>query len=723
MKILRARSLTTMFSGTVLALLFAGLWLVAQNFELWSDGWQARVGRKAPVTVRLPADHVSRKCPDLIPRGAQLVEGGRCAELARQFEAARRPIQPLKVFGSFAFYLVLASIISAYMRRKNMGRARWLRSQTTVFVLLTVMAVGSKAMLLLTPLSPLILPVAVVPLASAYYLGRRVSFGVSLTAAVLASSLVNFDFQVLAVHLVAGAGSVIALGRRKRVRYLVRGGAMAAWVAVLAAVVTTLVFDGTLDIHDSLVDHFDPRSSLWLAALFSGLGSGLVALVLSPFVGLMVGEVSRGRLLDLQDLDHPLLRRLQERAPSTWAHSRAMANLAEAAAHAIGGDALLVRVGAHFHDVGKCARPEYFIENQEEGKNPHDQLSPHESARAIFHHVIDGVRLLRQEGVPEDVIEFAYSHHGTSVLEFFWHKHKSEGTESELTERDFHYPGHKPSTRETGILMLVDAVEAAARTVDQPDKSHFEQLVQRIVFTKLAQGQLDESGLSLADLRIVANTLIDTLVSMYHGRIKYPWQTESKGLQQPVSADETGPQARPGSGAQPVVEPERTPEPAERASTPPPAQTPQAPVQPAPAPSPAQPEPQPAPAPSPPQPEPRPAATPVPAPVAPVPASARTTPVPAPVAPAPAPARTTPVPAPVAPAPAPARTTPVPAPVAPAPAPARTTPVPAPVAPAPVAPASAALAPAAGATPDTFTGPAPKAPPKTETGGDSSNET
>ncbi|MBW2277864.1 MAG: HDIG domain-containing protein [Deltaproteobacteria bacterium] len=667
MRTLRAKKLTSVFSGTVLALLFAGVWLGVQTFELWSDSWEAKVGQEAPVTVRLPANYfritmlrsefhylstASSNCPHLLPRGDKLERGKECSGLVRAFESARRPMQPLKLFGSFVFYLLVGLIVSAFMRRKNMGRARWLRSQTAVFVLLTVMAIGSKAILLFTPLSALVLPVAFVPLVAAYFLGRRVSFGIALSAALLTSSLVSFDIQVLLVHLLAGAASVLVLGRRKRVRFLVKGGAMAAWVAVLAAAVSALLFAGTLDIHDDPTEHLDPRYSLWLAALFSGLGAGLVALIVTPFVGVMVGEVSRGRLLDLQDLDHPLLRRLQERAPSTWAHSRAMANLAEAATHAIGGNALLVRVGAHFHDVGKCARPEYFIENQDEGQNPHDQLNPHESARAIFHHVSDGVRLLRQEGVPEDVIEFAYSHHGSSVLEFFWHKYKSDSSDDGLGEKDFRYPGHKPSTRESGILMLVDAVEAAARTVDQPDKSHFEQLVQRIVFTKLAQGQLDESGLSLADLRAVSNTLIDTLVSMYHGRIKYPWQTESKDTQ-PVPVDESGPQpVPPGSGAHPVVNGDQPAEPStERASTP-------APV--------------------------RPESAPASEPVEPAPASA----------PAPEP-----VPVEPAPAPKPAAVDPVPL---------------AESAPPPKAPPpktdTAQPAPTDGATPDTFTGPAPAAP-------------
>jgi membrane-associated HD superfamily phosphohydrolase len=136
---------------------------------------------------------------------------------------------------------------------------------------------------------------------------------------------------------------------------------------------------------------------------------------------------------------------------------------------------------------------------------------------------------LRSEGIPEDVVEFCYSHHGTSVLEYFWHKNMAEENPDDLTEKDFSYPGHKPSTREAGILMVVDAIEAAARTVDAPEKATFQTLVQQIVFSKLSQGQLDETGLDVSDMRIVSNTIVDTLVNMYHARIKYPWQTSDTG--------------------------------------------------------------------------------------------------------------------------------------------------------------------------------------------------
>ena len=541
---LHKRGYATPFIATVIALAFAVVWVCVQSAELWRPSLEVREGHDAPITVRLPANYfritmlrnefhylttTSSSCPQLVPRGTKMVRGKECTGLVKAYETSRRPIRPMRLIGSFVFYLMIGMVLSGYMRRDGMGRARLVRSHLTIFFLLTVAVLISKAILLLTPLPAEIMPVAMVPMLAAYFLGRRLSFAVAMASALLASSLVNYDIQIFLIHLIAGFASVIAIGPRRRARVHFKAGAVAAWVAVLATLVTTLLFSGSLNIYDDVSEHVDPRYSLWLAGLFSGVGSGVLAWLLTPIVGAMVDEVSSGRLMDLQDLDHPLLKRLRERAPATWEHSRAMANLAEAAAHAISANAMLVRVGAYFHDVGKSYHPEFFIENQSGGVNPHDQMTPLDSAHTIFHHVTEGTRLLRQHGVPEDIVEFALTHHGTGVLEYFWHKNVSEGnhegSREELTERDFCYPGHKPTNRETGILMLIDSIEAAARTVSPPEKAQFEQLVQRIVYTKLARGQLDESGLSLADTRNIANTVVEALVGMYHGRIKYPWQT------------------------------------------------------------------------------------------------------------------------------------------------------------------------------------------------------
>jgi putative nucleotidyltransferase with HDIG domain len=232
-----------------------------------------------------------------------------------------------------------------------------------------------------------------------------------------------------------------------------------------------------------------------------------------------------------------------------------MANLAEAAAAAIGADALLTRVGAYYHDLGKTVQPEYFIENLPPSEtSPHADLDPQVSADAIMAHVVLGTKILREGGIPEPVVEFAYTHHGTQLVEYFWGKHQAENERrrqqgepvADLEEAHFRYPGMTPLSRETAILMLVDAIEAASRTVQPPERDKFEEMIRRVVFHKLRTGQLDESGLTLVDLRIMVERMASALVNMYHGRIKYPWQQrDSLPGARPSKPEEGGPASLP----------------------------------------------------------------------------------------------------------------------------------------------------------------------------------
>jgi putative nucleotidyltransferase with HDIG domain len=239
----------------------------------------------------------------------------------------------------------------------------------------------------------------------------------------------------------------------------------------------------------------------------------------------LLGHVTRERLLDLTDLEQPLLKKMQREAPGSWEHSRAMANLAEGAASVIGADALLTRVGAYYHDLGKTTQAKYFVENLGAGeRSPHEELDPEVSADAIMAHVVVGTKILRDGGIPEPVVEFCYTHHGTQVVEYFWNKCNEQGNPKGLTEAHFSYPGMRPQTKETAILMLVDSIEAASRTIDPPERAKFETMIQRVLFTKLKSGQLDESGLTVEDLRTLATRMSETLVNMHHHRVKYQWQ-------------------------------------------------------------------------------------------------------------------------------------------------------------------------------------------------------
>ncbi len=249
---------------------------------------------------------------------------------------------------------------------------------------------------------------------------------------------------------------------------------------------------------------------------------------LLPFVERFFGVLTDMSLLELSDLSHPLLRELARRAPSTYNHSINVGALAEAAAESIGARGLLVRVGAYFHDVGKTRMPSYFAENQTHNGSRHDALVPAMSTLVIIAHVKDGVELAREYHLPQPLIDFIEQHHGTTLVEYFYHRaneqSQADPNYQPVDEAAYRYPGPKPQTKEAAVLMLADAVESASRTLVEPTPSRLASLVERLASNRLMDGQFDESGINLQALRIVEDTLIKSLTAMYHGRVRYPDQ-------------------------------------------------------------------------------------------------------------------------------------------------------------------------------------------------------
>ena len=247
-----------------------------------------------------------------------------------------------------------------------------------------------------------------------------------------------------------------------------------------------------------------------------------------PFLENAFGIVTGISLLELGDNTHPLLQELVRRAPGTHNHSITVGAIAEAAAERIGANGLLVRIGAYFHDIGKMLKPHYFVENQVGSTNRHANLAPAMSTLIIIGHVKDGVDLGRQHHLPERIIDLIEQHHGTTLVEYFYHEanRRSSGDPDAavVQESAFRYPGPKPQTKEAGILMMSDCVESASRTLSEPTPSRIEGLVSELIDKRLRDGQFDESGLTLREIAEIRDSLIKSLIGIYHGRIKYPEQ-------------------------------------------------------------------------------------------------------------------------------------------------------------------------------------------------------
>lgn len=287
-----------------------------------------------------------------------------------------------------------------------------------------------------------------------------------------------------------------------------------------------------------------------MAALLGGVLCAFVASGVAPIVEHLGGYVTDMRLLEMATLDHPLLKELSVQAPGTWNHCMVMGMMVETAAQGIGANPVLARVGAYFHDIGKIKKPAYFVENQLGQENRHDKLSTSMSALIIRTHVKDGLELARKHGLPPALQDMIPQHHGTSRIEYFYEKARKEVEESggdpnTVDESLYRYPGPKPQTREAGILMLADGIEAAARTLNDPTYDRIQGMVQKMINKVFASGELDECELTLKDLHVIAKCFTRVLSGIYHQRIAYAEPAEK------IRSVEEGatPAAEPGDAA------------------------------------------------------------------------------------------------------------------------------------------------------------------------------
>lgn len=264
----------------------------------------------------------------------------------------------------------------------------------------------------------------------------------------------------------------------------------------------------------------------FIGASMNGILCSSIAAGITPIIEWLGGYVTDMRLIEMATLDHPLLKDLSIQAPGTWNHSMVMGMMVETAANAIGANSVIARVGAYFHDIGKTKKPLYFVENQVGGENRHDKLSTSMSALIIRSHVKDGIELARKHKLPQIIVDMIPQHHGTSLIEYFYDKAVKEAKESSETTPEidpslYSYPGPKPQTKEAGILMLADGIEAAARSISDPSPDRIQGLVQKMINKVFSSGELNECELTLKDLHAIAKCFTHVLAGIYHQRIAY----------------------------------------------------------------------------------------------------------------------------------------------------------------------------------------------------------
>lgn len=254
----------------------------------------------------------------------------------------------------------------------------------------------------------------------------------------------------------------------------------------------------------------------------SGLVSGMFAIALLPYFERTFNILTIFRLIELGDLSHPLLRKLSIDAPGTFQHSMMVAVLSENAVIQIGGDPIFTRVACYYHDIGKSKRPQFFVENQSDGENPHDNLSVFMSKMVILSHTKDGIEMAKKYKIPKEIRDIMHEHHGTTLLAYFYNKAKQENPE--ITEEEFRYTGQKPQTKESAVIMLADSIEAAVRSLQMKNPVTIEEMVRKIVNAKIADHQLSDANITFKEVEIIIASFVKTFSSIYHERIKYPGQ-------------------------------------------------------------------------------------------------------------------------------------------------------------------------------------------------------
>jgi len=436
--------------------------------------------------------------------------------------------------------------VNSLQRFPRRNRDAWF-----LLTVLVVTALGTTLALFLTDLageSPRLQPWVdewpgvlqfVIPVAAATMLVRMVQSAETAALFAALSSVIaglqvhgdlGFTFYSLAGSLTAALGAAKVTQRGTLMRAGLRVGAANATVVLALLLLGNHLAPGTVALGLAL-------------ALACGALCGILVSGFAPVIESLFSYTTDVKLLELANREQSVLRELELRAPGTYHHSMMVGHLAEKAAEAIGANALLAKVAGYYHDIGKMRRPQFFVENVTitQGENRHEKLSPSMSARIIQAHVKDGVELAEKHSLALPILRGIMEHHGTSVIRFFYEKAKENADPEKgdlVAEHDYRYPGPKPQTREAGILMLADSVEAASRTLVDTSPARVQQLVQRIINNYFRDGQLDECNLTLRDLHAIARSFIDTLSAIRHERIDYPETTDATGRRLEEEVDE-----------------------------------------------------------------------------------------------------------------------------------------------------------------------------------------
>jgi cyclic-di-AMP phosphodiesterase PgpH len=486
---------------------------IRQNF-IFDEQLSERIEREALNNISLTRGMVQKG--ELIVANGSVIDAEvfqKLESLKETYEADAKINGDKKLIFLGQFFLVglvvLLLIVFLYLFRKDIYSDN--RQLSLILIIITSMLVFLTWAIKFKIPSVYYIPYCIVPIIIRILFDTRLALNIHLLVVLIAGFVVSNSFEFAFLQIIAGITAIYSIKNLvKREQFLTS-----------ALLILSSYFIAFLGI--SLVRNGSLTSIEWLnfaPFVFSVLLSLLAYPLIYAFERVF-GITSDVSLMEITNTNSKLLRELSYKAPGTFQHSLQVANLAEAAIFNIGGNALLVRAGALYHDIGKMENPQYFIENQNKGGNPHDSLSYEESAQIIIRHVNKGVEIARRNNLPELVIDFIKTHHGNTRMDYFYQSFLKNFPEKFIDENIFRYPGPIPFSKETGVLMLADSVEAASRSLKDPDAEGISALVDRIIDYKLDQGQLNNSNITLKDLNIIKSIFKSMLMSIYHIRLDY----------------------------------------------------------------------------------------------------------------------------------------------------------------------------------------------------------
>lgn len=470
---------------------------------------------------------------DAYPANGDLVEAGTRLNdthrplLQYEYEAYEDSLtlrqRALRFLGRALLMSLFVGLFGVFLRRAALQLLRDM-SQLVIFAMLCCATVFLSCVFSRDPLRAEIIPLLAAAMVTAIVHGQIVACVTALALSLIISLATVGDLSHGLTLIVVCFVGVLPLRRIKSRLVIIRAGFLLSFIAF-----ATVWCLGLLQQSDNANVWKDP------ALLVDSLKLAGWALVCSYFVAGSLPFIERAfnivtdiSLLELTGVSHPLLQELARRAPGTYNHSIMVASMAEAAAEAIGANGLLARVGAYFHDIGKMMKPEYFIENMTDGnENPHNSLAPAMSTLIIIGHVKDGLELAEENNLPEPLHPFITQHHGTTLVEYFYREAARKADvdhRTDASESSFRYPGPRPQSRETAVLMLADAVESASRTLKEPTPKRIQSLVHEITMKRLLDGQFDECNLQMCEIRRIEDSLVKSLLAAHHGRVRYPGQ-------------------------------------------------------------------------------------------------------------------------------------------------------------------------------------------------------